>query len=612
MRFVELQRNFIAIRKDEEPTFDVGRFWGRKIAGWLGWPELREHRRVVLLAEASSGKSAEFRNQADTLRAAGQAAFFVTIEELADHGFEAALEPLTAQIFEQWRGGPGDAWFFLDSLDEARLNRKSFETALKRFARALGASIERARILISCRVSDWKGGEDRGFIERHLPAWERPREPEREGNALLDPIFRNRGHSRTRAGVTSERKPNELLVVQLVPLSLDQCCQLAVHLGVQNADEFISGIRRHGLEPFAERPGDVIDLADYWKTYGRFGSFARMVEHGVNHKISERDHYRPDNDTLTIEMASDGAQRLAATLTLTKSFTVHAPGHDDDSALAGALDPTAVLTDWTEAERNALLRRGVFAPATYGRIRFHRRSTQEYLTARWFDRLLHGRGAREAIWNLLFADRYGVRTVVPSLRPAAAWLALWHTDFQEEIIAREPLILIRHGDPGSLPVEARTRLLAAYAYKHSRADIADDSLDNRAIWMFADVRLSDAIRAAWRTNPRADFRFDLLRFIREGAIAACTDLARGVALDHDAEELHRVVALQALAACKDGAGLSAATQDLLNNAAQLRPRLAVEAARALYPDHLTLAQLFTFIEQVPPPARYSAEVLATL
>jgi hypothetical protein len=608
MQFVELQRNFVPIRRDREPTLEVGRIWGRKIGGWLGWSELRDHRRVVLLAEASSGKSAEFRNQADTLLAARRAAFFVTIEELADHGFEAALEPATAQTFEQWRGGTGDAWFFLDSLDEARLNRKSFDMALKRFARALGPSIERARILISCRVSDWKGSEDRGFIERLLPAWERPKESDPKANALLDPIFKQRERSRTRPSAEPERKPNELLVVQLVPLDLDQCRTLAVHLGVQNADEFISGIRQNGLEAFAERPGDVIDLADYWKSYGRFGSFAEMVEHSINRKIGERDNYRPDNDTLTIENAREGAERLAAALTLAKSFTLRAPGHEIDPTLAaGALDPIAILDHWTEAERNALLRRGVFAPATYGRIRFHHRSTQEYLTARWLDRLLHGRGPREAIWNLLFADPYGVLTVVSSLRPAAAWLALWHTDFRDEIISREPLILIRHGDPASLPIEARARLLAAYASKQVQADIADDSLDNRAIWMFADVRLADAIRAAWMANPNADFRFDLLRFIREGAIAACADLARGIALDRDAKDLHRVVALQALAACKDEATLSAATQDLVNNAANLKPGLSVEAARALYPNYLTLAQLFTLIEQVPLPARYSAE-----
>jgi hypothetical protein len=193
MAFVELQRCFARIEKDQEPTLEVSQIWGRRLWGSINWPELREYRRAVLLAEASSGKSEEFRNQVATLRANGRPAFYMTVEELADHGFEAPLEPASAVAFERWRDGSGDGWFFLDSLDEARLNRKSFETALKRFARALGPAIDRARVFISCRVSDWKGSEDRGFIERLLP----------HGSARKSPSLRA-----TRCSIRFSRKNN--------------------------------------------------------------------------------------------------------------------------------------------------------------------------------------------------------------------------------------------------------------------------------------------------------------------------------------------------------------------------------------------------------------------
>ena len=48
----------------------------------------------------------------------------------------------------------------------------------------------------------------------------------------------------------------------------------------------------------------------------------------------------------------------------------------------GVLDAATILPDWTPAERQALLRRALFDPATYGRVRFHHRSVQEYLAAR--------------------------------------------------------------------------------------------------------------------------------------------------------------------------------------------------------------------------------------
>src|SRR5215469_16050343 len=104
MAFVELDRNFVKVGKDQEPHLEIGRLWGRKYAGWLNWGDLRKHRRVVLLAEAASGKTEEFLNQADTLRASGTPAFFVTIENLADGGLNEALEPPHVAAFDRWLG----------------------------------------------------------------------------------------------------------------------------------------------------------------------------------------------------------------------------------------------------------------------------------------------------------------------------------------------------------------------------------------------------------------------------------------------------------------------------------------------------------------------------
>ena len=101
MTFVDLDRSFIRIEKDEEPNLDFGREWGRKIGGWLQWGDLLDRQRVVLLAEASSGKTEEFRNKAAALCAEDKAAFFVAIEELADAGLEMA--PGDEALFARWR-----------------------------------------------------------------------------------------------------------------------------------------------------------------------------------------------------------------------------------------------------------------------------------------------------------------------------------------------------------------------------------------------------------------------------------------------------------------------------------------------------------------------------
>jgi hypothetical protein len=612
MNFINLDRNFAPLTKDQEPSLDIGRFWGGRYSGWLRWEELRRRRRVILLAEAASGKTEEFRYQCEALQAAGSPAFFLRIEELADQGAETALDGESAKLFAAWLAGSGEGWFFLDSVDEARLNRKSFDTALRRFAKDVGTGLERAHVYVSCRVTDWKGAEDRTTYSRYLPAWKKPvippvAKPE-DYSALLDPLFEKKETPSPTKVDETEDSLNELLVVQLVPLSTEQYRTLATAAGVAGVDAFVQAIAKHGLESLTERPGDLLDLADYWNSHSKFGTFAEMLEHSVARKLTERDPHRPDNETISPEDAREGAERLAAALTFGKTFTLRAPGHDPDPSLAaGALDPAEILADWTDARRNALLRRGIFAPATYGRVRFHHRSTQEYLAGSWLDRLLRNNCPRTEIFQILFAERYGVETVVPSLRAETAWLSLRHPDIRDEVIRREPLILLAYGDPGSLSIPVREQLLLQYASKQAAAEISDDRLDARALWMFADRQLAAAVRKAWQMNAREDFRFDLLRLIREGGIKDASSLAKSVALDQKADEQHRIVAVQAAVACDDQATLTAIAKTLVQKPEIASPRLAASLSQALYPKYLSTHDLLKVVGKSKKPDRYAAE-----
>jgi hypothetical protein len=612
MDFIDLDRHFAPLEKDRESSLDIGRLWGPRVSGWLSWEELRRRRRVILLAEASSGKTEEFRHQCEVLRAAGSPAFFLRIEELAEQGIEAALDSESTKLFETWLAGSGEGWFFLDSVDEARLNRKSFDSALKRFAKDVGTGLERAHVYVSCRVTDWKGAEDRSTFTRYLPAWKKPviapvAKPD-DYSALLDPLFEKSSPPSATKPDETEDTLNELLVVQLVALSADQYRTLASAAGVTNIDQFVEALTKHGLAALTERPGDLLDLADYWKSHGKFGSFAEMLEHSITRKLAERDPHRPDNETISPQDAREGAERLAGALTLGKSFTLRAPGCDPDPSLAaGALDAAEILPDWTDARRNALLRRGIFAPATYGRVRFHHRATQEYLAARWLERLINNNCPRTEIFQLLFAERYGVKTVVPSLRAEAAWLSLWHRDIRDEVIRREPLTLLAHGDPGSLSIPVREQLLLGYAKKQAAAEVSDERLDARELWMFADQQLAPAVRKAWQMNSREDFRFDILRLIREGGIKGASPLAKSVALNKKADEYHRIVAVQATAACGDSATLSAVAKALVKKPEEASPRLAAAFSLALYPQYISTIDLLKIIEKSQPPQRYSAE-----
>src|SRR6266568_1468950 len=607
MAYVDLSRNFVAISKDAEPDLTLGELWGRKYGGWLKWSDLLERPRVVLLAEASSGKTDEFKNTAAALRASGSPAFFVPIEQLSQGPMEGALGP-EATLFATWKLGSSTAWFFLDSVDEARLVHKEFDAALRRLAGELGSAVGRARVLVSCRVSDWRGRTDRESIQQILPLslGTAVEQSTQDDAALLDPVFDRKEH-RKPTDKENDKEKHELLVVQLTPLDDDQRRLLAASAGVRDADEFVEAVERHGLDALAERPGDVLDLALYWNLHGRFGSLAEMTDHGIQTKLAELNKYRPDNSELALQQARQGAERIAAALTLGKSFTVLAPGYEPDPTYsAGALDPEAILKEWTDAKRNALLRRGAFAPATYGRIRFHHRSTQEFLTAAWLNRLMKAGLPRQALFNLLFAERYGVKTIVPSLRPVAAWLAQDHADVRDEAIRREPFVLLNYGDAGSLPLPIKRKLLLHLARRHAEGETAHNNIERRALWMFASPDLADTIREAWEINPRSDFRADLVRLIGEGHITACIDLAASVAESDTEPPYYRILGLQALKECGAHSALKKVADSLLEDPSRLSPRLYSGFIEVLFPEYVSVAQFLLSLESAQMPSPLSS------
>lgn len=607
MDFVDLDRHFAPIHKDRDAELDWNLHWGRQYGGWLSWTELLQRRRVALLAEALSGKTEELEHRTLMLKGQGLPAFYVRIEDLVDRGFAAALRKDDVQSFDSWKqAGTGDAWFFLDSVDEARLNNKSFPTALRVFSNELGNdNLNRSFVIVSCRVSDWKGKSDRQALETELPfvSPPEPSKPKDPDEILLAPMFNKATTHKSKPRV--EPALGDLLVVQLVPLMNEQKLKMAEAAGI-DAEAFLQAINQSGLDAVAERPGDLIDLIGYWTDHSRLGSLLEMTADGVRRKLSEEDQHR--KGLLSPERARDGAQRLAAALVLGKTFALKAPGQEPDPTLSkGAVDPADVLNDWPPEEVNALLRTGLFAPSTYGRVRFHHRTSQEFLAACWLHSLLEHNCPISEVKRILFAEPYGVRTAVPSLLAVAAWLAQWVPAVREELIAREPVALIAHGDPKSLPPSARESLLNSYAHLDATGQLDYEYIDYRAAWMFSDPTLAPAIKRAWKANSKEGFRLHLLQFIEEGRVNACAPLARGIAWDRSQDDYMRVVATRAMVACGDKVGLKKLAQQLLAEPDRLSARLAPQLADLLYPNYIDTAGLLTLIDRSEQAPQFSSD-----
>ena len=389
----------------------------------------------------------------------------------------------------------------------------------------------------------------------------------------------------------------------MLPMNDKQIKVFAESHGMNDPAAFLAEIARQDASIFARRPLDLTDLIEVWSSSGRLGTRAKQHETNVAAKLKEDDPERPDRSVLADTDARLGAERLALALTLIRTRTIRSPDQALDRRRAdGVLDAATILPDWTPAERQTLLRRALFDPATYGRVRFHHRSVQEYLAAQRL-RGLHEKGMSiRALFRLLFAELYGVKVVLPSMREIAAWLALQTDGVRKELIKREPESLISLGDPESLDHATRRELLRAFVSEYGRGNWRGLNIPLTEVRRLAHPDLARVIRECWGDGPANDEVRDLLlNLIRLGPVEACADLAHGVALDTAASEYQRITAIQALLAC----GLNDNVRDLagamLAEPMSWPDRLVHGIAPDLFPAIIAADELVGLMERTREP-----------
>jgi hypothetical protein len=589
---VELNRTFWRLGDTEE--HDPERLKAYAAFGLEGedWTKLLERSRVVILAEAGTGKTHELRETARRLRAEGKASFFCRFDDLAEVQLADALEEGNINEFNVWLSGEEKSWFFIDSVDEARLkDSRHFERALRTIARSLGDGANRAHIFISARVSDWRATADLSLVTRWLPPHPAKEETDQETDG-------------------SEQPPeNRVSIVQLAPLTSDRMRRFAALQGVQDAELFMNTVERADAEVFAERPQDLLELIAYWREHGAIASHADLIDFNIRSKLAEPNPDRNVARPLASARALEGATSLAAALTFTRKSSIIVPDQPvDPDRAAASIEANGVLPDWDGREIDALLNRALFDEATYGRVRFHHRSIQEYLTARWLYGLLNDGKPRRAIEGLLFAARYDIDLVVPSMRPVAAWMALWDDRIRDRIIAVAPEVLLEHGDPSSLPVNVRSQLLRTFADLNRGRSHMDASFDLASIRRLADSQLaSTVLELLEQHRANEDLRQLLLGIIWQGQITDCAESALSFALDPSVDPHTRVFGIRAVAAAGNENLKRRLADMLLTRPAAWSNRELGAGVTALYPETFTLKELLEIVEGANPPEEYSVD-----
>ena len=292
---VPLVRHFSPVPRSEDASDEqeLLALWGYE--KFKGWSEIDEGYRSVILAEAGTGKTFEMLARAKHVAEQGDDAFFIRIEDI-DGGFEHAFEVGSADSFEHWLGSQREAWFYLDSVDEARLdNPRAFEKAIRRFSKRITNAQLRAHVCISSRPYAWRPRSDRELIERYLPL-EKPK-TERTGE-ISDPVE------------PAERTESALENL-LRPLDEDEIRLFAEYRSAPAVDRLIEDLERSNLMGLAGRPFDFAWQMDFRPRLGGRRELLRIT------RLKEIHPDRASRQPLNLCMALEGARMLAAAIILT-------------------------------------------------------------------------------------------------------------------------------------------------------------------------------------------------------------------------------------------------------------------------------------------------------
>lgn len=595
-RAVPLNRRFRSATENDERRFR-GLFSGDYIANPT-WRDLLEMRRVVILAEAGSGKSTEFETQCAALNAAGKFAFSACVRDVAQAGLVGALLPAERSRFAAWQAdATAECWLFIDSVDEARDHGVHFDTAARALADAIAGYEERTHIYISGRFTDWDSTADRVSMEKWLAMPEPP--------PPLAPDFetevRDTLHNKERPAPVDPKDPIAVLVLE--PLERAQVRRFAEGSGITNVDAFLAAVDHGNLWSFAARPLDLGWMVDYWRANARLGTLRQMIEASLSVRLLDPNPMRRRRDPLDATTAGHALDRIGASFLFCGKDSLRIPASGLDLAPAeNAMPLEVILPDWADGNRLLLLGRPVFDPATLGRARLHNDNEGTlrcYLAARWLNERLRQNCPLRTVLDLLFADLYGYRLVRPDMVETSAWLAGENAAVADELISRAPFNLVRHGDPGSLPIAIRVRAFGAALSQVETIDreklwFLDDSLRR-----FADPALDSHFPDWWeQASGNEEAQHLILRLIWHGKQRGGIDIARTAAFDGTADEITQLLGVRALFALGDPADQERLARYIIDNTSTLPRSLVLEGLAELFPAHFTVTEFFALIDGV--------------
>lgn len=579
---VDLNRQFADLAEEtSSESAALQSYMGRQFGPEqdAGWGKIyREDRSCVILGEPGSGKSAELRQQAKALRDAGHVSVYVNLRALVTDD-EPYLDD-TDPLIRRWRQGTERAWFFLDSVDESKLEHASdFQIAIRRMAHWAGGDSDRARYVISSRISEWQVITDKRVVEEALLTGEQRKEDER----LLS-------------------------VLTLLPLSEAQARKFQASRANGTVDEdFFAAVEQSHAWDFIRRPLDIADLYDLWRRQGRLGTLTEVVENAIGRFLEDG----RNRATLAAGKAREGAELLAACLALNKSVSLalqerrQAETGDTSIPLRESLP-----NDWTAEDAALLIQLPLFDAAAFGKVRFHHRTYQDYLASSWLCRQMHAHLLPSELRHLLFAQSAtGDLVMRPSLAPVAAWLACLNADgerWQEmlrlDLLEAAPWVFFAHGDPQQLPIGYREDVLRRTVERYKGRTHVHINWDGQTLRRFADSALSPLLSGLITDKSVPDdVRADYIALVRHGRLISAMPSVLVTACDGTEDDYIRGSALICVAEIGEQSHKEQVVAAFSGSHA-IPLRLGVDLAEIAYPAVVDERGLFCLLDRMAPKA----------
>ena len=358
--YIELNRQFTPVPNSNEAAEEnqILADWGHLKS--KSWDDLEQEFRCVILAEAGAGKTEELKQRAGFLKQQGKPAFFIRIEDI-ETDFQNAFEIGDQADFQSWLESTLEAWFFLDSVDESRLKEpRTFEKALRHFARTISNGVHRAHILISSRPYAWRAGEDRELMK----------------SILFRPLI---GGTEVDDGSGQSKHKGAPSIYLLRPLDREKIQHFCHTRNVENINLLLDEIERLNLWSLAERPFDLEAILAKWEKGQNLDGRLELLRFIIEKRLDDSHNTdRSQKQTLNLEQAKQGARRLAAAVILTGQVNINV---QDASHNKPGIEPTKILHEWEPGDVRALLERGIFNDVIYGAVRFRNRDVRELLAA---------------------------------------------------------------------------------------------------------------------------------------------------------------------------------------------------------------------------------------